>query len=211
MPVASTTFRIRRLVTAVLALSFFAAAVSGIVLFLRPEGSLARWTGWMIFGLDKRRWEAVHIVLVLVVLMASVAHVWLNWRPLVSSALGLASGRPATGWRLGVAPEFGVAVGIVLFALSAAILPWQPATALLGIRSLVKDGRLAARVLPPVADADRLTFREVCRVLSIDERRGIANARAGGLDIQDPSQKIAAIAERHHVTPEAVYLALSGR
>jgi hypothetical protein len=211
MPEPSATFRIRRLVTAVLALSFLAAAVSGIVLFLRPEGSLARWTGWMVLGLDKRRWEAVHIVLVLILLMASVAHAWHNWRSLVASALSQSSRRQAAGWRVRVAPEFVVAVGIVLVALSTAIVPWQPATSLLGIRSLIKDGRLAARVLPPAADADRLTFREVCRLLSVDERRGMANARAHGIEIQEPSQTIATIAERHRVTPEAVYLALSDR
>jgi len=210
MPVVSPTFQVRRLVTAVLALSFVAAAVSGIVLFLRPEGSLARWTGWMVFGLDKKQWEAVHIVLVLVLLFASLAHVWLNWRPLVASALARTSRGPAAGWRLGVAPEFAAAVGVVLIAVSAAVIPWQPATALLGMRSLIKDGRLAARVLPPAADADRLTVSALCRALSIDEQRGIANARARGLEVQDPSQTIATIAERHRVTPEAVYLALSG-
>lgn len=209
MPAASTAFRVRRLVTAVLALSFFAAAVSGIILFLRPEGSLARWTGWMVLGLDKRRWEAVHIVLVLVVLLASVAHVWLNWRPLVASVLGRTPGARAGGWRVGVAPEFAVAVGVVLLALSAAIVPWQPATALVGIRSFIKEGRLAARIPPPVMDADRLTFRQVCEASSVDEQRAMANARAHGIEIQDPSQTIATVAERHRVTPETVYLALS--
>lgn len=210
MPVAPTPFRVRRLVTAVLAVSFLATVVSGIVLFLRPEGSLARWTGWAIFGLDKKRWEAVHIVIVLVALAASMAHVWLNWRPLLASVVGPDSRRSASTGRLRISQEFVVAVGIVLLAASAASVPWQPATALIRWRSLIKDGTLAARVLPPAADADRLTVTELCRALAVDETRAVANARAHGITIEKPSQTIAALAERHGITPEAVYIALRG-
>jgi hypothetical protein len=205
---ARTTFRVRRFVTAVLALSFFSAAVSGIVLFLRPEGSLARWTGWSVFGLDKRQWEAVHILVVLILLLVSVAHAWLNWRPLVASVSGLATARPGKRWRPSIAAEFGVAVGAMLFAVSAAIVPWQPVTYLVGLRSLIKDGGLAARVPPPVPDADRLTFTQICRVLAVDEQRAMSNARAHGINIQESSETIARIASRHGVTPEEVCGAL---
>ena len=166
------TFRFRRLVNAALALSFLAAAVSGIVLFLRPEGSLARWTGWAVFGLDKRRWEAVHIVLVLLALIASAAHVWLNWRPLVMSVLGRDPTRQAGRWRVEIAPEFVVAAGIVLLACSAAVVPWQPATALIGVRTLIKDGKVAAHVMPPAPDADKLTFRELCKAAEVGRTAG---------------------------------------
>jgi hypothetical protein len=206
----AASFRFRRFLTAGLSLSFLVAAVSGIVLFLRPEGSLARWTGWAVMGLDKRRWEAVHIVFVLVLLVASLAHVWLNRRPLVTSVLGGASTRPAGGWRASLAREFVAALGLVVLAFSAATTPWQPAAALNGLRSLLKDGTFAAKVLPPVVDADKLTVRELCKVGSLDEQRAVAQARRRGIEIRDPSQTVAAIAQAHHVTPEAVYVALRG-
>jgi hypothetical protein len=201
---------LRRLVNAALSLSFLVAAVSGIVLFLRPEGSLARWTGWAVFGLDKKRWEAVHIVFVLVFLIGSLAHVWLNWRLLVTSILARASKLSARSCRVPVAWEFVAALGIMLFAFSAAMIPWQPAAALNGLRALIKDGKFAVKVLPPVTDADKLTVRELCKAVSLDEQRAVAQARVRGIEIGDPSQTIAAIAQEHHVTPEAVYIALRG-
>jgi hypothetical protein len=136
----------RRFVTAVLAVCYLVAAVSGIVLFLRPEGSLARWTSWAMIGLDKKRWEALHIVFVVIALTASVAHVWLNWRPLVSSVLNRAGQRPDEGRRIGLTGEVVAALVIGLIAFSAAIVPWQPAAALNGLRSQIKDGRFSARV-----------------------------------------------------------------
>ena len=191
-------------------MSFLFTAVSGIVLFLRPEGSLARWTEWAVFGLDKKRWEAVHIVFVVVVLVASLAHVWLNWRPLVNGVFHPASQRSDGGPRVGVTREVVVALVIGVMAFSAAIVPWQPAAALNGLRTLIKDGRFSARVQPPVPDTDKLTIRDLCRTLSWDEQRAVDLARARGIDIRDLTQTVASVAKRHRVTPEAVYIALRG-
>jgi hypothetical protein len=182
--------------------------VSGIVLFLRPEGSLARWTGWTMLGLDKKHWEAVHIIFVLVVLVASVAHLWLNWRPLVASLLGRVSNASARSWRGFVAWEPAAALGIMVFAWAAAIVPLEPAASINGLRSRIKDGQFAARVLPPVMDADRLTVRELCKTVLLDERRAVERARSRGIEIPDPLQTIAAVAMTHNVAPEVVYAAL---
>lgn len=210
MPVVATTFRLRRLVDVLLLLSFLAAAVSGVVLFFRPEGSIARWTGWAAFGLDKKHWEAVHIVLVLVLIIAALAHAWLNWRPLVASVLARPPKAAAGAWRLSLGWEFVATLAFVLLACCAAIVSWQPAAAITDLRSLIKDGKFTLNVPPPVTEADKLTVTELCRAASLDERRAVANARVRGIEIRDASQTIAAIARNHDVTPETVYLALRG-
>jgi len=56
MPSGFSLFRPRRLVTNLLLLSFLASAISGVILFFRPEGSLARWIGWSVLALDKKQW-----------------------------------------------------------------------------------------------------------------------------------------------------------
>ncbi len=208
MPTFTSKFRFRRFVNACLFLSFLASAVSGIVLFLRPEGSLARWTGWTMLGLDKKHWETVHIMFVLVVLVASIAHLWLNWRPLLSSLLGRVSSASARGWRGFIGWEPAAALAIILFAWAASVVPLEPAASIDGLRSRIKDGQFAASVMPPVMDADRLTVRELCRAVLLDEDRAVARARSRGIEIPDASQTITAVAKTHHVAPEAVYAAL---
>ena len=52
---------------------FLAAAASGIVLFLRPEGSLASWAGWHVLGIDKKGWEGVHILSVIMFVVFAAA------------------------------------------------------------------------------------------------------------------------------------------
>jgi hypothetical protein len=208
VPIFTITFRFRRFVNAALFLSFLAAAVSGVVLFLRPEGSLARWTGWTILGLDKQRWETVHTLFVLVVLAASIAHLWLNWRPLVASLLGRISNSSARGWHGFVAWEPVAALGIMMLAWSVAVVEMEPAASINGLRSRIKAGQYAARVMPPVMDADRLTVIELCQAVQLDEHRAVARARLHGIEIPDVSQTISAVAKRHRVAPEVVYAAL---
>jgi len=201
-------FRLRRFVNSYLFLSFLASAVSGVVLFLRPEGSLARWTGWTVFGLDKKHWETVHIVFVIALLVASAAHVWLNWRPLVSSLLGRVSSAASRGWRGFVGWEAAAGLVLTVVAGAAAVVPLEPATSIDGLRSRIKDGQFAARVMPPVMDADRLTVRELCEAALVEEDRAVARARSRGIEILDASQTISAVAKTHHVAPEVVYAAL---
>lgn len=208
MPRYTIRFRIRRFVNAVLFLSFLAAAVSGVVLFLRPEGSLARWTDWTMLGLDKQRWETVHTLFVLVVLAASIAHLWLNWRPLAASLLGRISNSSARGWRGFVGWEPVAALGIMMLAWSVAVVELEPAAAINSLRSRIKSGQYAARTMPPVVDADTLSVTELCQAVQLDEHRAVARARSHGIEIPDVSQTITAVAKTHRVAPEVVYAAL---
>jgi len=210
VPVVANRFRFRRFVTAALFLTSILAAGSGIVLFLRPEGSLARWTGWMVLGLDKKHWEAVHIVFVIAVLVVSAIHLWFNWRPLLSSVIELASRSPAHRQRMAVSWESLAALALTAVIFLAAVAPWWPVGSLTSLRSFVKDGGLAARVTPPVPDADRLTVRDLCKTVALDERQAVERARVRGIEIRDSLQTVAAIASAHHLTPEEVFVALRG-
>jgi Domain of unknown function (DUF4405) len=55
-------FRFRSLVSFSAFFLFLAPALSGIAMYLRPEGSVARWTGWSLLGLDKRGWEELLVI-----------------------------------------------------------------------------------------------------------------------------------------------------
>ncbi|MFP4619951.1 MAG: DUF4405 domain-containing protein [Bacteroidales bacterium] len=55
--------------------TFLVMGISGIILYFKPEGSVARWLGWEIWGLSKSGWEAVHTVFSLLFLIFSVLHI----------------------------------------------------------------------------------------------------------------------------------------
>jgi len=207
MPVEFQRFRFRRFATNVLLLSFLVSAASGIILFARPEGSLARWVGWSVLGLDKAQWEAVHIVFVSVLVLASLVHAWFNWSAIVAYMRQKAARVPR---RLGLpSGEFLAAMGVVLAVLAGTLVETQPFTEMLALRAAVKDGAFAAALPPPAPNADRYTFADLCRQASIPEAQALVRARSQGIDVPNRDMTIADIARAHHLSPEAVFQAIS--
>ena len=73
-------FHTRAFVSLLLTCSFFVLLVTGIVLYITPQGRVAHWTGWTIAGLGKEQWSAVHIVISLLFLTSAALHLYFNWR-----------------------------------------------------------------------------------------------------------------------------------
>jgi hypothetical protein len=105
--VAGRAIRLRSVVSCLLLFATALSATSGVALYVRPEGSLATWTGWSLLGLDKQDWEAVHSVAVVFFLLAATWHLVLNWRP---SAGPFPHSREAAGQR-NAAPCAGACPG----------------------------------------------------------------------------------------------------
>ena len=75
-------FQGRSFTSLVLTLSFLWMTISGLVLYLAPPGGVARRSGWTYWQLGRDDWMAQHVTSCLVFLIASLAHIWLNRRPL---------------------------------------------------------------------------------------------------------------------------------
>lgn len=88
----------RGMASMVVAFSFGLMAVTGIVLYLSPQGRIANATGWAVLGLTKQDWIALHTTLGMLFLISSCFHLFLNWRTL----FGYLSLRhsPFSAWRI---------------------------------------------------------------------------------------------------------------
>lgn len=201
-------FRFRRFATNVLVLSFLVSAVSGVILFFRPEGSLARWAGWSVLGLGKAQWEALHLVFVGVFLLVSILHVWYNWRPLIAYLHQRSSALMLPRWVALPSREFLAAIGVALVVFAGTLVEWQPFAGVLALRTAVKDGAIVTMMPPPVPDADRRTFADLCELAGIPAAQAVNNARTRGIDVQDTAMTVADIARAHDLTPEAIYRAI---
>jgi hypothetical protein len=77
-------FSLRKASSLTALLSFGTLAASGIVLFLVPQGRVAFWSEWRLWGATKENWAALHILLSLLFLIAGVVHIVLDWGPILS-------------------------------------------------------------------------------------------------------------------------------
>jgi len=65
--------------------SFIVMIISGIVLYVAPEGSLSRWISWDVLNLSKKQWEHQHTVFSYLFILFTVFHIFkINWGLLLS-------------------------------------------------------------------------------------------------------------------------------
>jgi hypothetical protein len=202
------TFRWRAFISFLLLFSFLLSALSGVLLFARPEGSLAAWTAWSALGLDKKQWEGVHVVSVFLFFFSVLVHLVFNWRALTAycrrrkEQAGTSFKNPGR-WR-----EFSAAALLAVLLLIATLLKWAPAQWLVDLRGAYKSGSPYVAATPPSADADKLSLAKLCPLLGIDEAQLLAAARRSHIRVESLAQTLAEGAMANSTTPEKVFILL---
>jgi magnesium-transporting ATPase (P-type) len=74
----------RKIVSLTLLLSALCMLLTGLVLFIQPHGSVARWLNWSLLSLNKDQWSAVHVNMGVLMISLSILHLYLNWKPLLA-------------------------------------------------------------------------------------------------------------------------------
>ncbi|MBP1594807.1 MAG: hypothetical protein H6Q05_184 [Acidobacteria bacterium] len=210
MRVETKKFRFRSCNTLVVFLSFLAAVISGVALYLRPEGSLARWMGWELAGLDKKQWEAAHMGVVLLFMISSFLHIWYNFKALVFYLRGKAALVFSSGLRWPLILETTGAVAIVALVFTGAVALWTPFSNVVHLRNSLKDAKYSLVLSPPIMDADKLTVADFCRAAALDTDAAVRRATARGVVIEDLNMDIGRIAQINRMSPENLYQALRG-
>lgn len=76
--------RFRRIVSLTSLTSFFFLGLTGIMLYIVPQGRVAYWADWRLLGLSKTDWTNIHINISLLFLIASGFHLYYNWNTLLA-------------------------------------------------------------------------------------------------------------------------------
>ncbi len=154
----------RSLTSLVVVLSFLMLATTGVVMYISPQGRVANWTGWNIWGLSKEQWAAVHTTAGLLFVLAAGFHVYFNWQTLFRY---LARKR-----RLPLKPELIVAAAIVSAVFIGTVFEVPPFRNILALKSRIKghwEGRSAPAPYPRAGAPTLSDFNESSAEIS--ERR----------------------------------------
>ena len=202
--------KIRRIISLTVFLSFIFLALSGIMLFLSPQGRVAYWAGWELFGLTKDDYSAIHTTFMVLFLVTGIWHIVLNWRPIV----GYLKNR-SKQLRI-VTPESTVALALSILFLIGPLTGLPPFRQFLNAGEDIKAYWESVRGSPPWGHAEESRLDTFCRritdfqrwegegVMMVDCGEAIEALVAAGIQVDDPSQRILDIAEENGTTPQAV-------
>jgi len=203
--------RVRRVVSLTTLVSFVFLAGTGIMLFLSPQGRVAHWSGWRIFGLSKEQYGAVHTSFTVLFVAAVIWHLVFNWRPI----LAYLRDRTRKGVKV-FTPELSLALLLGGLFFAGPLAGWFPFRQFLDAGDAVKDywettsgsppwGRAElsplARFFRGMEDAERLQHR---RPVTIDNDEALAALRRAGIEVEGESQPLIEVAHANSTTPQAL-------
>ena len=202
--------RIRRIISLTVLLSFIFLALSGIMLFLSPQGRVAYWAGWTLLGLSKEEYTAVHTTFMVLFLVTGIWHIVLNWRPIV----GYLKDR-SKKLRV-VTPESSVALALSVAFLLGPLLRFPPFEQFLNAGEDIKGYWESLRGSPPWGHAEESRLDAFCRrivdfqrwegegPMVVDCDEAMEALAVAGIEVEGPSQRILEIAEANRTTPQAI-------
>ena len=190
-----------RSLTSLLALAgFLMLVVTGIMVYIAPQGRIAYWVDWRFGGLTKTHWGNIHIIAGLLFMVAGSFHIYFNWKPL----LNYLKGRMAAGVHRRRELVVTVALTVALVAGSIAGVP--PLRYVFDLNDYVKEAWVKTpNHIPPFGHAELLSLAEFTRKMRIDLDAATEQLRAAGMVIDGSDQTLAAIAEANRTSPRFLF------
>lgn len=194
-----SSLKLKPLISFLTLFSFLVLAFSGFVLYVRPEGSIARWIGWKLIGLDKSGWETVHIIFCVTFVAAGLVHFILNFKAVVYYlTVGFNNGRRNRA-------ELAIALLLVIALLFSAIWKVPPASWLKNIRDDFKNNPAGLRVPVPFADFEKQSLKKIANFLGMETEALVKKLGDRGIKVADENETLEKLARRYGLSPQSVY------
>jgi len=175
--------------------------ISGLILYLVPEGRIAYWTHWVFLGLSKTDWGNIHILSSILFLVAGIAHILFNWKALLNYFRSKLT-QAINLWR-----ELLIASVVTLLVILSSLLYLPPLAFLLDLNDAIKDAWiLQDKYEPPFGHAELLSLQAFTKKMDINLSEAEKRLREEGIHFESTQDTLEEIAKQNGMTPMAVYI-----
>lgn len=191
---------LRGFISLLTALSFLIMTISGVILFITPQGRVAYWLDWTFWGISKSQWGDMHITTSLLFALAGLWHTWLNWRALVSYF------HDKVKKTVALKAELAVAAVITIFCTVGGIYKTPPLSYVLELNDWIKDAWVKNPDDEPViSHAELLPLKNFLKRVDIELEPALAELKKQGIVVSGPDQKLLDISRNNGKSPAAIY------
>ena len=200
----------RRIISFTAFLSFIVLALSGLLLFVSPQGRVANWSRWTLLGLTKEQLADLHSTVMVLFLVVGIWHIVLNWRPIVGYMRDRSKQiRPMN-------PELGVALALTGLFVAGPLAGIFPFEQYLEVGENLKASWEVESGSPPWGHAEESTLARFClrmedteraqrgRNVAIDCDAALEALRAQGFTVESVDQRLVDIAQANGTPAQAV-------
>jgi hypothetical protein len=188
----------KKLTSLTLAFSFLTMSFTGIMLYIVPQGKVAYWADWKMFGLTKGEYGDLHITSMVLFVLFAFIHIYYNWKPLMSYLKDSSKKFSLTK------REFLVALALNLLFIAGVFYSLQPVKSILDINSDIKEYWVDVYGLPPYGHAEESTLKKFCKKTNIELQQAKENLTKNKIAFT-MEESLKEIAKNNGVSPQHLY------
>ena len=192
----------RKITSLTALLSFLLEMLTSVILYIVPQGRVAYWSDWRLWGLSKTQWGSLHVNLGILFLVAICLHTYYNWNPIVAYLKNRAA-----KLRIFTTDFTAALILCLVFALGTY---WElpPFSTIIAIGDQIKETAAKKYGEPPYGHAELSSLATFSKKVDLDLEASLNRLAAAKICVTDPSQSIADIARMNNLNPKAVYQAM---
>jgi hypothetical protein len=183
-------------------LSFILCILTSIILYIVPQGRVAYWADWHLWGMTKSQWGDLHINLGFLFLFAGLFHIFYNWKVITAYM------KNRTRELKVFTPSFNVALTLCLVVGFGTFFKIPPVYTVISVSESIKDAAADKYGEPPYGHAELSSLKSFTQKVNIDLDKAKELLNKAGVVFTNDQQTIAEIAAKNAMTPKAVHKAM---
>jgi hypothetical protein len=180
--------------------AFLILTITGIVLYVVPQGRIAYWTHWSLAGLGKEQWGDLHMIFGGIFIIAGVLHLWFNWKPFKKYFADRVKGHFELKQEVVTSLVFTVVLSFM------AIFSIPPVSYVFDLNDVIKNAWVSSPELePPFGHAEEASLAGLAKRMDLDLHKSLAALKEAGIQVDSPRESLDGIARANGLTPVDVY------
>ncbi len=191
--------KIRKITSLTALVSFVVLITTSVILYIVPQGRVAYWADWHLWGMSKTQWENIHINTGILFLMAILLHIYYNWKPIVlylkdkSKKLKI------------LTPDFNIAFVITIIVFAGTYFEIPPFSSIIKISDAIKDSAAKKYGEPPYGHAELSSLKSFSTRMGLDLTECMKRLENASIRVESEKQTILEIAGQNKLSPKQVY------
>lgn len=195
--------QLRRTTSLTAMVSFILLILTSIILYIVPEGRVAYWSDWHLFGLSKTQWGDLHVNLGVLFLIAICLHIYYNWKPIVNYL------KNKTKELKIVTADFNAALILCLIFALGTYFMIPPFNWILDISGAIKDSAAIKYGEPPYGHAELSSIKSIASKMGLNLDDSLQRLKTAQIVFKDQDQTILDIARANAVSPKEIYAVMA--
>ena len=191
--------KIRKITSLTATVAFLLMLLTSIILYIVPQGRVAYWADWRLWGLTKTDWGNIHINLGLLFLIALFLHIYYNWKPLISYLKNKAKAIKV------FTPDFNIALIIVIVFTAGTYFLVPPFSWVMTLNDHFKDTGAEKYGEPPYGHAELSSLKTFTKKLNLDLAKSMELLDKAGYTVENSDITLETIGRRYNMPPQRIY------